>query len=1182
MKEKINQFAKGIFEYDTSKLEIAPSELKMTVESGENCEGSFVISNSKRKMMKGVIVTDCHYIELEEDCFCGIENTVKFRFCGRTFMPGEVFNGTIRVISDCGSGKVTFTVNVGVPSCTVSSGKIKDLFHFSNLARENSDEAVQLFKNKHFEDVFLYRDSSNIALYRGLIAGTSKGLAMEEFLIAIHKKLPIQIAVDKTSFSYDNCVEKFKENITITKDNWGIGEFHVVSDTEFLVPERKIVWTDNFSGNKYPLSFTVDPDKMVPGRNYGRITIKTVRQSIDIEVMAVKPGVKHEVVVEKLEHQKAEYKLVRLYLYYRMNKIEQSKYVSELEQIVSVMESHERPVNTKLFKVYLGIISGNSDMVNSGLRYLDAIKDNLLKDETKLYCAYQYLKGLWSEDNAVKDECVNNVRYCYEKKDDSWQILWFMLYLDPVYEYDRRKFDDVLTALSTGCNSPVLYMEICDVLNAVPELLKELNPAVIRCLHWGCREKYVDKELALRYVYLAGRLKNYSRIIFEDLCAIYDRYKEEETLAVICRTLMKGQRTSEEAFKWYSLGIEHNLKITDLYEYYMYSIDETKEIRLNHSVLLYFLYDNHLTVVKKAMLYAYIINNKNMDSETYEAYSDIMKEFCFSQLMAGRISENLQVIYEEFINEECVDEKIAAKLPDIMFCQEIKCCNKDIVGVYIRHRELKEEEFVPLVNGRAIVHIFTENSRIFLADALDNRYSMSIDYTIKKMLNLDHLADRCFEFNKKDKRLLLYLYDRAENFHQIGPVVTDVRKRVIEITEISDIHRRKVFATLVRYYYDNFEGDLLDAFLKSLDWSQVNSSDRGQFIEYCAVRHCYDKAMEGILLYGYDKVSAKRLLQISSDTFKRKIEVEDKSLIKLAWHIFKAGKFDENVLKYLCRYFSAGIREMVQVWQVAHGFDFEDKDYEERIIAQAIFTEEIVPEAYEVFYSYYETGINKRLIQAFIRMNAYNYLLKKWIIPDKIFDIFYQEVRTQENMPCLIAVLKYFSNKKSLTEDEKNFADYNLNVLYEKNIIFPFFKNFYEQFPLPISIMDEHYVEYIADPKHEVQIHYKITSEDKEAEFVTETMNDVYEGIRVKSFVMFQDEHLQYYITETGSDSENKTKQSDIHFDETMDDRRASSRYQTINLMLIAKEINDDATLIEMMEEYARRRETEKMLFKML
>lgn len=1182
MKEKINQFAKGIFEYDVSCLEITPSELKMTVESGEVCEGSFKISNSKKKMMKGIIVTDCHYIELEEASFQGIESTIKFRLCGRKFMPGEVFNGTIRIISDCGSGKIPVTVTVCVPSCTVSSGRIKDLFQFAGLAKENGEEAVQLFKDKHFEDVFLYRDNRNIALYRGLIAGTGKGLAMEEFLIAIHKKIPIQISVDKTSFSYDNCQTEFREEVVIKKDNWGVGEFHIVSDAEFLTPERKIVWTDNFSGDKYPLSFTVNPEKMVPGKNYGRITIKTVRQSIDIDVMAVKPGVRHEDVVKNIEYQNMWYTITKLYIDYRMNKIERSKYITGIERVIDIAEKRNCTVAAHLFKTYLGITLKRPEMVKKALSFLDKVAENLKKEDTKSYCAYQYLKGLWSEDNNVKDKCIENVRECYKKKDDSWQIFWFLLYLDPVYESDKRKLEETLDKLKSGCSSPLLYIEVCDVLNTSPAFLMEVNDEVIRCLHWGCREKYLDKELALRYVYLAGRLKNYSPVILDDLCYIYDRYKEDETLAAICRTLMKGQCTSEEAFKWYSLGIEHNLKITDLYEYYMYSIDETKEIRLNRSVLLYFLYDNHLTVSKKAMLYAYIINNKNMDPETYESYYDNMKEFCFSQLSAGHINENLQVIYEEFINEECIDEDVAVWLPKIMFCQEIKCCNKDIAGVYVRHRELKEEEYVPLVNGRAVVHIFTENAGIFLADALDNRYSMSIDYTIKKMVNLEHLAGKCYEFNKDDKGLLLYLYDRAENLHQIGPVVNEIRKSVINLPDISDIHRRKVFSTLVRSYYDNFEGEALDGALKSMDWSQINSSERNQFIEYCAVRHCYDKAMEGILLYGYDRIPVERLLKISSETFERNIDREDANLVKLAWYIFKAGKFDENILKYLCGYFSAGIDEMISVWKAAHGFKLDVKDYEERILAQTVFTEEIYPEVYDVFYSYYEEGTNKKLIQAFLKMTAYKYLVKDLDIPDEIFEYFYREVRTQENMPCLIAVLKHFSQKETLTDDEKSFADYNINVLYDKDIVFPFFKDFYGKFSLPIHIVDEHYVEYKANPEYEVKIHYMVSSGDDSTEYITETMQDVYEGIRVKSFILFQDEHLEYYITESRPDGEVTTKKSSIYFDETMDDLREGSRYHALNLMLIAKEMNDDTTLIDTMKEYAKKRETVKKLFKPL
>ena len=174
-----------------------------------------------------------------------------------------------------------------------------------------------------------------------------------------------------------------------------------------------------------------------------------------------------------------------------------------------------------------------------------------------------------------------------------------------------------------------------------------------------------------------------------------------------------------------------------------------------------------------------------------------------------------------------------------MFAHEVRCANPDIAGVDVRHRELKTEQFVPLVNGRAVVQIFTENARIFLADALDNRYAMSIDYTLNKLLHLDHIAEKCYEKNKTNVLLLLYMYDKIEHFRQVNADTVDVLKRVYELDIVSEFQKRKIFSALLRYYFDNFEGDLLDEALESIDWEDVNPGDRQQYIEYCAVRHCY-------------------------------------------------------------------------------------------------------------------------------------------------------------------------------------------------------------------------------------------------------------------------------------------------------------------------------------------------------
>lgn len=1182
MREKINQAAKGIFEYNMSSLQLSVREIHIDVNAGETAEETFTISNELARFMRGAVSSDCHFIEFTEELFQGVTSEIRFLFHGETLLPGDSVRGNIVVLSDCGTRQLPFTVSVNVPSCEASGGKIRDLFHFTNLAKEQSDEAATLFRNKHFEEVFLYRDNVNIALYRGLSRGSSKGMAMEEFLIAIHKKLPIQLSVNKTSFQYDKCDRSFTDKFIISKDNWGFGEYHIRSDNDFVVPEHKIIWTDDFVGNSYSMSFLVDTEKMLPGRNYARITVASVRQKLEVTIVADKSSADHALVRAKWAEQKNLYQLIHLYLEFCMGHIEYEEYIQKVGDIVYTMEKNGMSLVTQLFRIHLGIMEHRESTVRGGLAFLETQAEKLRNTDGVLYCAFLYLRGLWENDDAVITKCVREIEEYRKRNPENWRYLWFLLYVSPAYRTDRRKYEDIIRQLEYPCHSPVMFQEICSILNDMPEFLTELTPGLCEAIHWGSKQRYVSREVAMRYCYLAGRLRNYNGVVQQDLCCFYEQYEEEDILVAICKLLMKGQMTGKETFRWYKLGVEHNLKLTDLYEYYMYSIDESQEIHLEDSTLLYFLYDNHLTMAKKAMLYAYVVRNKDEKSATYEAYRPVMEEFTLRQLEAGRISSNLAVLYEEFLQEECLNEQLARELPAVMFCYEVICENPDITGVYVTHRELKGEEFVPFQNGKAIIRLYTENYRIFLTDKLDNRYALSIDYTVNKLLHLEHLAMKCLEMNGDDYRLLLHLYDRVERLNQTGKEIVDIKRRVLEIPNLSSYHYKKSFCSLVRYYYDNFEGELLDATLEQLNWSMVNPADRVQFIEYCAVRRFFDKAMEGIAQFGFDKIDGKRLLKISSDTFEKKMQEEDTELVRLAWHIFSTGNFDENMMRYLCRYYSGGMHEMVQIWKYAKGFSIETEDFAERILAQVVFTEEIAPDAFEVFYDYYTLCKDKRLVWAFMKFIAYKYLVHGWVLPNKVFPYFYKEVQVQDNVFCLIAVLKFLSQSKELTEEETKFVDYHVNKLYDKKMVFPFFRDFYGKISLPVHILDEYYVEYTANPEYEVRIHYLISSGYEKGEYVTETMRDIFCGIRVREFVLFQDEILQYYISEVRPEGEVITKSASVSFDETMDNERTSSRYHLLNLMMIAQEMNEEGTLIDLMKEYVEINESVGMLFEPL
>ena len=375
MREKINQAAKGIFKYSISPLYFAAQEIHIDVNAGESVEGVFEVSDRTGEPIRSAVSTDCHFLEFKEGFFQGDVNKVRYIFHGETLLPGDTIKGSILVISECGTKRLPFSASVGVPCCEVPSGKIRDLFHFTNLAREKSEEAAALFRNEHFEEVFLYRDNVNIALYRGLSKGSSKGMAMEEFLIAIHKKLPIQLSVNKNSFHYTDCSRRFTDKFIITKNNWGFGEYHIKSDNDFIVPEHKIIWTDNFAGNTYSMPFLVDTERMLPGRNYARITVSTVRQKLEITIIADKTGADHDMVCIRKNEQRNQYQLMHLYLEFCMGHITSGEYLRNVGDIVYTMEKEEMPLVTQLFRIHLGIMEHREPMVKSGLAFLETQAD---------------------------------------------------------------------------------------------------------------------------------------------------------------------------------------------------------------------------------------------------------------------------------------------------------------------------------------------------------------------------------------------------------------------------------------------------------------------------------------------------------------------------------------------------------------------------------------------------------------------------------------------------------------------------------------------------------------------------------------------------------------------------------------------------------------------------------------
>lgn len=1167
MKEKIEQLARGEFEYELPFLRISVEEISFSVEAGKQYEASFHISNSMNRIMKGIVLSSDRLLTLGISAFRDKECIVTYKFDASFLKPSDIVSGNITILSDCGEAVLPFEVHVKAPVINTSIGKIKNLFEFANLARMDWTEAKKVFRSEEFERIILKNEEKYHVIYKNLLKSISTSQALEEFLIAVNKKSRINLGINKTYLEYEIRDEDLIDKLIITKNHWGYAEIRVSTDAPFITLEQKFLWADRFIGNNHQVSFVVNAQKLSPGINYGRIYIRTVYQTITVDLICKKHRDSNPETAAIRQTMKRRYDYTKSYLDFRIGRISLNRYIQDTKALLAGVNNPEEQTMNKLVEIHLAILSENK-------RTAAKLLDELSKEEVPLrkrsifeYCAYLYLLALYKRDEETIQYVTDTIGRYYLSGSYDWRILWFLLFTDKRYERNRSyKLADIKEQFDAGCRSPILYYEAICVYNEEPYLLRELNEFEIHVMNYGIKTNCLNMDLIMQYTYLVSRLKSFNSIVFKGLAILYKNYEKEEILSAICSLLIKGFKKDSKYFHWYSLGVNAQLRITELYEYYMYCVDESRMDPLPQPLLIYFIYNSSLNDSKRAYLYANIIKNKKDNDQIYQLYYKTIEVFTLSQLKAGNISRNLAILYKEFMNKPIHNKLFSEYLPEVMFTHELICDNPNMVSVAVVHKEMEQEETTALCDGKASIQIYTQDASIFMIDSFGNRYAVSIDYTLIPLFKSEEFHGIFMDYDGHTK-LLLYLFDHYRINRVISRDSIELRKHILQIQGLKESYYIDCLLTLIEYYYENYDVNMLEQYLLKLDLSKVKDSHRIKFLEYMVIRGYYDKALEALRCFGVEGISIHRLLKLCSGwiTYAR-LDKKKEPFIYLCYYVYSQGKYDETILSYLVKYYNDSTADMLALWQSALDFDIDTRILEERLLIQILFTESDHKENISLFLNYYNKVTNHLIVRAFLTYYAYKYLVKDEKIGDELFPIMRRELNYEENDICLLAWLKYNSNNTDLAENDLNFISYNIDRLDQQGIVLPFFKDYKHIIKLPRRITERYYVEYKTNPKKQVFLHYRMLNNNENGEYITERMANTFLGIHVKEFVLFYNEELQYYITEEQEDEVNTSESFVIR--NKADDMLDNSKYNRINKMLIALESEDMTELLDMMEDY--------------
>lgn len=1178
VKQIIQEILDGNFKYENGSLDFSCPQIEASVQAGELLEGSFTIFGPEGVLTEGCVVSSDLRMECLTPTFGGSRDEIFYRLDTSEMEAGTEIKGAFHIVSNQGEYYLPFSVILKLPLIESSLGTIKNLFHFTNLAKSSWTEAVGLFYSREFEQVFKGNDRQHYAAYKGLSGLYGNEHNVEEFLIEINKKKPVEFLPEESQIRIENPAPASRYTLVINRNGWGYTHLRIETEGDFLEIHENVIGEEAFLGNLYRLYYYIKEDRLHAGNNYGCIRIIGYGKTITVPVTVI-------CHVESIRRRFGFYKekkrvitqLLQFYQAFRLKKISVKTWMEETGKLTErLQEIDGNDVAAKLFQAQLLMTKERFHEAQWILEQERELLESLQKEKPELWCYYLYLTTLYGKSDSDIDEIARVIAWYYERNRGNWRIAWLLLFVSDEYSRSASGKWALLEELFTyRCKSPLIYIEAWNLLCMNPAMLLKLGDFELQILNYAVKNEVMKDDIMIQVLYLAQKQKGYSGLLLRILMSCYDRHPQSDILHAICTTLIKGNKYGSQYFAWYQAGVEQNLRITRLYEYYMMSVTLDDSRTLPKMILMYFSYQSDLSYEITAWLYVYVLKHQEEIPDIYINYMPAMERFVVEQIKKDRINRNLAYLYRNILTKSIVDEEVAGHLLDLLFMQDITIENDEIKQVILVYPYGTKEMAYPVTGGRAQVPIYDEECKILLEDGAHDRYTKSISYKAEHLNTTGKLILMAAPYIREHLGYDLYICFDHKNAMTLLEDNIERFKRLADSDFMREQIRQEIRIRMIQFYYEKDRMWELDEYLFALKPEQIARGDRKEVIRTMVLRGMYEEAYTWVCLTGPYGIDVKTLVRLCSRLLTLNGQEEEKRMTGMLLYVLDKGKYDEQILQYLIRYYNGSIKDMRNIWKAAHDFGVDTYEMSERILVQMLYTGAYIGESMEIFHSYMKENGKEEVTLAFLSQCCYDYVIKEKIaeplLCQDILRLYREKLRLHQ--VCLIAYLKYYAeNPKEITEEIKEVIRGFLRELLKQKIVLPLFHAYQGYLPALDALQDKVILEYRAKPGHRVMIHYLIQKEGEEKqEYAKEVMKDMFSGICVKEFILFFGERLQYYITEDADGREQVTHSATVSKNDSRDDVHMNSRFSLLNDIMIGKTMQDYDTVDKLLEEYYKK-----------
>lgn len=1177
MRRRLEQLLNESFEYDPPRLRVEPAALEGSAQEGEILRGSVLVSHPEGKRCKGFVYSSNVRVLPQPADFYSPKSEIRYQVDLTGLAPGRKVEGALTICSELGEVSVPYCFHVKEAA---PQGQTMDTDALAALARTDLSTAAEVYASERFGTLVRSGSYEALTIREALRGEAEPKHALEQFLIAEGKKEIIELALSRETQRIVNPSGTVQEEITLTKSTWGYMEISVSSDARFLRVEKKQLTTEDFIGSEYSLRYIIDSNFLHAGRNFGRITVHTCYQTLAFELCV---EVRKEADLRAHRVQNVMIKRAAcLYLDYRLGKIDLREWTERTHRVI---ESYKRAGGKEILADLLQVFVLQADGKRaSAERELHRIEKNPgILEDANAQAVWLYLSTFFTRDEDYRMRVREQMRELHLQKRSSWLILWLNLYLlEDEQGGDAGKLEKIIRHVEQFQANPILLLEGMQIVRSNPFLLHEWTKGVRMLVNWAVKKNIPDERLVLHSMNLIRRKGGYDAVTFHMLDRCYRETRMDDVLAVQVQMAIAGEKTDEKYFPLYQTAVARDLKITGLYEYYMQTMSEVRIEQMPQVIRRYFVLNETMDWRKKARIYRYLSDSEESIPQIFNAMRQGLEKFVTDQIQMGHINEDLSVLISRYLTHRMITPQLARKLLRLLFTFEVDCLSPDMKKVIVADTRRSRESMCLITDHMAQVRIYSEQSRILLEDEQGRRYTSTALYMARHLLDDTALMNQCVQAAADDPSLVMFF---TLNPRVKQPITHKTLKYYIEASRMaafSENYREQLKKWLLSYYYDNPQEETLSVFLRESDADTYARIDRGKYLALLTQDGRYERAWTVLEKYGMQDVELNLLMRILSQMVIAKEYEEDRSLLGCAASLFAAGKVEEHILIYLLMYYEGPVDSMKNVWQAGKEYGLETINLEKKILSLILFMRQGSENTEQIYRSYRRSLGSRRICQAYVILRCYEYLVKGSPVLETVFEDCLTDYQKGGKLPdvCALALLQYLSRLPVYTKEQEEAAVSLLGQYAGRGIRFAFFQRFPYAMRKELGCEDRVFCEAVASPKSTVKLFYRTRYEN--APFMEITMKDVFEGIHVKEFILFEGEQLECFTEETKEDGSKHVSSHRFLKAGKIPEELQDSRYGRLTQMAAHLKEGREETFREELKEYRQLDSLTKEIFTLL